>query len=212
MFASRVKNLKGSGIRKIFNLAATMEDSIDLSIGQPHFDVPDPLVIAAQNAIRDGHNLYTPTGGLPELNLDVCYSFTPATSGPVSVGGCDSPYSYYLSVHSGCPGTEANQIGCALYGCDNAWPQVDFEGELAVIIGRRAKYVTESEALSYVAGYTVANDVSERALQFRTRQFTTGKMIDTFCPLGPVLVTRDEVADPQQLEITTTLNGVGRQH
>jgi len=85
--------------------------------------------------------------------------------------------------------------------------KIDYEGELAIIIGRRGKYIAEEDALSYVAGYTVGNDVSARDLQFRTSQWTTGKMLDTFGPLGPALVTRDEVADPNQLAIKTTLNG-----
>ncbi len=85
--------------------------------------------------------------------------------------------------------------------------KIDFEGELAIIIGRRGKYIAEDEALSYVAGYTVANDISARDLQFRTSQWTTGKMLDTFGPLGPALVTRDEVPDPNALRIKTTLNG-----
>jgi 2-keto-4-pentenoate hydratase/2-oxohepta-3-ene-1,7-dioic acid hydratase in catechol pathway len=85
--------------------------------------------------------------------------------------------------------------------------QVDYEGELAVVIGRRGKYIEESDALSYVAGYTCANDVSANDLEFRTSQWTSGKMLDTFCPLGPVLVTRDEIPDPGALRLRTTLNG-----
>ena len=85
--------------------------------------------------------------------------------------------------------------------------RIDYEGELAVIIGRKGKYIPEGEALEYVAGYTNANDVSARDLQFRTSQWTTGKMLDTFGPLGPALVTRDEVPDPQALRIKTILNG-----
>jgi len=63
-------------------------------------------------------------------NRDVWYAYTPQTDGPVTVAGCDSPYSYYLSVHSACPGTGANEIGCALYGCstDYIWPEVSFDG------------------------------------------------------------------------------------
>jgi acylpyruvate hydrolase len=85
--------------------------------------------------------------------------------------------------------------------------QVDYEGELAVVIGRRAKYVPEQEALSHVAGYTCANDVSANDLEFRTSQWTSGKMLDTFCPLGPVLLTRDEVSNPGLLRLKTILNG-----
>jgi acylpyruvate hydrolase len=85
--------------------------------------------------------------------------------------------------------------------------QVDYEGELAVVIGRRAKYVAEAEALSYVAGYTCANDVSAHDIEFRTSQWTSGKMLDTFCPLGPVLATRDEIPNPASLCLNTRLNG-----
>jgi acylpyruvate hydrolase len=85
--------------------------------------------------------------------------------------------------------------------------QIDYEGELAVIVGKRGKYIAELDALSYVAGYCVANDVSARDLQFRTSQWTSGKMLDTFGPLGPALVTKDEVPDPHALAIKTILNG-----
>jgi acylpyruvate hydrolase len=85
--------------------------------------------------------------------------------------------------------------------------RLDYEGELAVIIGRRGKHIAEAEALSYVAGYACSNDVSARDLQFRTNQWTAGKMMDTACPLGPALVTRDEIPDPNALQLKTTLNG-----
>ena len=86
--------------------------------------------------------------------------------------------------------------------------QVDYEAELAVIIGRRAKDVSESEALDYVFGYTNANDVSARDLQFSEGgQWTRSKSIDTFLPLGPYVATRDEIPDPQDLFIRAILNG-----
>jgi acylpyruvate hydrolase len=85
--------------------------------------------------------------------------------------------------------------------------QVDFEGELAVVIGRRGKYILEEHALSYIAGYTCANDVSAHDIEFRTSQWTSGKMLDTFCPLGPVLLTRDELPNPNALRLKTVLNG-----
>ena len=87
--------------------------------------------------------------------------------------------------------------------------KVDFEGELAVIIGRPCKNVTRGEALDYVLGYSCANDVSARDWQKEKGggQFCRGKTFDTFCPLGPVLVTTDEISDPNQLSIKTILNG-----
>ncbi len=88
-------------------------------------------------------------------------------------------------------------------------PQVDYEGELAVVIGREARNVSLREALDHVLGYTAANDVSARWWQREGSggQFVRGKSFDTFCPLGPVLVTADEISDPQSLRLKTTLNG-----
>jgi 5-carboxymethyl-2-hydroxymuconate isomerase len=85
--------------------------------------------------------------------------------------------------------------------------QVDWEGELAVVIGDRARNVSEEDALKYVFGYTIANDVSARDLQIRTdAQWTRGKSLDTFCPLGPWIVTASEILDPQVLSVKTTVN------
>jgi len=84
---------------------------------------------------------------------------------------------------------------------------VDYEAELAVVIGRSARRVGVGEALDYVAGYTCLNDVSARDLQFADRQFVRGKSLDTFCPMGPWLVTADEVGDPQTLAIRCIVNG-----
>lgn len=85
--------------------------------------------------------------------------------------------------------------------------EVDYEVELAFVIGRPARHVPREDALSYIAGYTCANDVSSRDLQFRTSQWVLGKTLDTFCPLGPALVTADEVPDPQNLKMQLSLNG-----
>jgi 2-keto-4-pentenoate hydratase/2-oxohepta-3-ene-1,7-dioic acid hydratase in catechol pathway len=83
--------------------------------------------------------------------------------------------------------------------------QVDYEGELAVVIGRRARHVAEADALDYVAGYAPFNDVSARDYQMRTSQWTIGKTFDTFGPIGPSLVTADEVADPHALDIRVSI-------
>ncbi len=86
--------------------------------------------------------------------------------------------------------------------------KTDWEVELAVIIGTRAKYVSEADALAHVAGYAITNDVSERAFQTeRSGQWTKGKSCDNFGQIGPWLVTRDEVADPQNLKMWLTVNG-----
>ena len=85
--------------------------------------------------------------------------------------------------------------------------QVDFEAELAVIIGKTARRISEADALAYVAGYTCANDVSARDVQLGDGQWIRGKSLDTFCPMGPYFVTADEIPDPQSLDIRCTLNG-----
>lgn len=99
---------------------------------------------------------------------------------------------------------------------------IDWEGELAVVIGRKAKGVKAKDALKYVAGYTVMNDVSERELVIKERtdsrprdewfDWLNGKWLDTFAPQGPWIVTRDDIPDPQALDISTYINGERKQH
>ncbi len=86
-------------------------------------------------------------------------------------------------------------------------PQADYEAELAVMIGRTAKAVTEADALNHVAGYMPLNDVSARKWQFADKQWVRGKSCDTFCPTGPWLTTRDAVPDPHALAIRMRVNG-----
>ena len=85
--------------------------------------------------------------------------------------------------------------------------QVDFEAELAVIIGKKGKNICEEEADEYIFGYTIMNDVSARDVQFGDGQWVRGKSFDTFAPLGPVIVSKDEIKQPQNLHITFELNG-----
>jgi 2-keto-4-pentenoate hydratase/2-oxohepta-3-ene-1,7-dioic acid hydratase in catechol pathway len=102
----------------------------------------------------------------------------------------------------------------SLVGPDAAieWPdglteQVDWEVELAVVMGRRIRHATRSEALDAIFGYTAANDVSARDLQFADQQWVRAKSIDSFCPLGPVIVTPDEFGDPQAKRLAARVNG-----
>ncbi|TVY01277.1 fumarylacetoacetate hydrolase family protein [Cohnella terricola] len=102
------------------------------------------------------------------------------------------------------------------HGHDIALPnrvtqEVDYEAELVIVIGKKAKYVGKEEALEYVFGYTNVNDLSARDLQMRTHQWLLGKSCDDFSPLGPYLVTSDEVGNPNQLAIQSTVNGEIRQ-
>ncbi|MGM0841121.1 MAG: fumarylacetoacetate hydrolase family protein [Bacillota bacterium] len=89
--------------------------------------------------------------------------------------------------------------------------QLDYEGELAVVIGKRGKGISPEDALEYVFGYTILNDITARDLQKKHGQFFIGKSLDTTCPIGPYLVTKDQIVDPQNLEITTRVNGEIRQ-
>ena len=101
--------------------------------------------------------------------------------------------------------------GAAITWSSSLTSQVDYEAELAVVIGRRARDVTPERALEYVLGYTCLNDVSARDLQVRDGQWTRAKSLDTFCPVGPWLVTADEIADPGALRISCRVNGELRQ-
>jgi 2-keto-4-pentenoate hydratase/2-oxohepta-3-ene-1,7-dioic acid hydratase in catechol pathway len=90
--------------------------------------------------------------------------------------------------------------------------KLDWEVELGIVIGSRARYLSKKKAMDAVAGYCLANDVSEREFQIeRSGQWTKGKGCETFGPLGPWLVTKDEIADPQKLDMWLTVNGEGRQ-
>ncbi|MGM0753416.1 MAG: fumarylacetoacetate hydrolase family protein [Bacillota bacterium] len=89
--------------------------------------------------------------------------------------------------------------------------QLDYEGELAVVIGKRGKGISPEDALEHVFGYTILNDITARDLQKKHGQFFIGKSLDTTCPIGPYLLTKDEVIDPQNLTITTRVNDEIRQ-
>jgi 2-keto-4-pentenoate hydratase/2-oxohepta-3-ene-1,7-dioic acid hydratase in catechol pathway len=88
---------------------------------------------------------------------------------------------------------------------------LDYEGELAIVIGKRCRHVSEAEAASVIAGYTICNDVSVRDWQMATPTQTMGKSFDTHAPLGPAIVTSDEVGDPQDLRVRVWVNGEARQ-
>jgi 2-keto-4-pentenoate hydratase/2-oxohepta-3-ene-1,7-dioic acid hydratase in catechol pathway len=90
--------------------------------------------------------------------------------------------------------------------------QIDYEGELAVIIGQHCKEVTEQDALQYVVGYTIMNDVSARDVQMQTSQWTAGKALDTFAPMGPGIVLASSIPNPQTLTLTTRVNEQVVQH
>lgn len=102
----------------------------------------------------------------------------------------------------------------AIIGPDEpiTWPpeltqQVDYEAELAFIVGKEARNVPVDKAFDYIAGYTIVNDVTARDLQFKDKQWVRSKSLDTFCPMGPYLVSKDEIEDPHNLKIKCIVNG-----
>jgi 2-keto-4-pentenoate hydratase/2-oxohepta-3-ene-1,7-dioic acid hydratase in catechol pathway len=101
-------------------------------------------------------------------------------------------------------------------GDEITWPpdasqRVDYEAELGVVIGREGRQIPVDRAYEYVAGYTIVNDVSARDVQFADKQWVRGKSFDTFCPIGPYLLTADELPDPHTLDIRCWVNGELRQ-
>lgn len=101
--------------------------------------------------------------------------------------------------------------GAEVLGSLDHTDSVDYEGELGVVIGKRAFQVSKADAMDHVFGYVVVNDVTSRELQRKHNQWVIGKGIDTFCPMGPYLVTADEVEDVKALELETRINGETRQ-
>lgn len=144
-------------------------------------------------------------------------SWMPVVTGPSKIIGVGLNYRDHIEESKGTP--PSNPVIFAKYPNSllghkgviqwdaRVTGKVDFEAELAVVIGKRVKGITESEAREAVFGYTCANDVSARDLQFGDGQWTRGKTLDTFCPLGPAIVTADEMTDPQGLHIQAILNG-----
>ncbi|MBI5860313.1 MAG: fumarylacetoacetate hydrolase family protein [Nitrosarchaeum sp.] len=103
-------------------------------------------------------------------------------------------------------GTESDIV------CPNFVTQLDYEIELALIIGKNCKNINEEQAKEAIFGYMILNDVSARDIQFKDKQFTRGKSFDTFAPCGPWITTADEIKDPQNLKLTTKINGEIRQN
>ena len=101
--------------------------------------------------------------------------------------------------------------GQPIPGSEDPTASVDYEGELTVVIGRTARRVRKADALSHVYGYTIINDATARTLQHRHKQWFLGKSLDGFCPMGPCIVTADEIPDPTRLRLQTRVNGELRQ-
>ncbi len=150
-------------------------------------------------------------GAKPEAEIELGLIFTPRNLICIGLNYKDH------AAEGGVPLPEKPVVFAKLNGCiigPNApivlppeTQQVDYEAELAVVIGRRCKSASEADALNYVAGYTCLNDVSARDFQFGDNQWVRSKSQDTFGPMGPYLVTGDEIHDPQSLPIRCLVNG-----
>lgn len=162
--------------------------------------------------VRDGGVVCVRVGGGlvrlgPVLGVGRNYATHAAEQG---LAAPERPMIFSKNPGSLCLGGEAIVIPTATRNAETGGPeQVDYEGELAVVIGTAARDVEEARALEHVLGYAVANDVSARWWQKigGGGQFWRGKSFDTFCPIGPTVVPREAVADPQALRLTTRLNG-----
>jgi 2-keto-4-pentenoate hydratase/2-oxohepta-3-ene-1,7-dioic acid hydratase in catechol pathway len=202
-----------------------------LRYGEPGAEKPG--LLDAEGGIRDLSAHVTDIGGaaldpvaLAELaKLDP--QTLPAVSGSPRIGPCVANVGKFICIglnyadHAAESGLAVPsepvvfmKASSAIVGPDDdvliprGSEKTDWEVELGIVIGRKAKYVSEAEALDYVAGYCVAHDVSERAFQNeRQGQWTKGKSCDTFGPIGPWMVTKDEIADPQQLGMWLKVNG-----
>jgi len=192
-----------------------------------------PGIVAPDGSLRDLSGIVNDIGGdvLSEAGLDRLRATDPADLPEVAagtrLGACVAGTGKFICIglnysdHAAESGMEVPpepiifmKATSAICGPDDpiivprGSEKTDWEVELAVVIGTRAKYVSEADALSHVAGYAVTNDVSERAFQIEhSGQWTKGKSCDNFGQIGPWLVTRDEVADPQSLPMWLKVNG-----
>ncbi len=182
-----------------------------IEVGQPAIDAIRGLVEAAPGA--DSAATWT----LDEMGLQ----YGPAVADPGKIICVGLNYRRHAAeTNMPIPETPVlfSKFGnsIAAYGDSVSLPpvaiQYDYEVELGVVIGKAARNVSQEDALGYVLGYVTSNDISVRDLQTRTSQWLLGKTLDNFLPVGPYLVTSDEVGDPQRLSIKTWVNGDLRQN
>jgi 2-keto-4-pentenoate hydratase/2-oxohepta-3-ene-1,7-dioic acid hydratase in catechol pathway len=182
-----------------------------IEVGQPAIDALQRVIDAAAGA--DSANTWT----LDEMGLQ----YGPAVADPGKIVCVGLNYRRHAA-ETGMPVPETPVLfskydnTIAGYGASVSLPPVaieyDYEVELGVVIGKSARNVSQEDALDYVLGYVTANDISVRDLQTRTSQWLLGKTLDNFLPVGPYLVTANEVGDPQLLGIKTWVNGDIRQN
>ena len=143
---------------------------------------------------------FLPPIGKPGKILCVGLNYPPP---PGEAGGTEPPYP--IIFHKAATALTGHRHPISIPRISN---QVEYEGELALVIGRRAKNIPPEHAKDWIFGYTIANDIGAADIQAHASQWAGAKMFDTFCPLGPALVSHDEIHDPDDLQIRTQLNGV----
>jgi len=193
--------LDGSGV--IRDLSGLMDDLAGEALGRESLSRIRALDLAALPAVEGRPRLGAPVGRVPKfLGIGLNYrDHAEETGMPIP----EVPIVFAKA--SSCVSGPTDPVLAP-----KGFERMDYEVELAVVIGTRAKNVTESDALDYVAGYAICNDLSERSLQKGgPGEWIKAKSYDTFGPLGPWLVTTDAVPDPQQLGLTLDLNGIRMQ-
>jgi len=190
----------------------------------------EDLVIRFINASQEGHRAQTAQVTLPISDVQLLPPIETPSKNIICIGKnyVDHAYEFAASGYDTSVKDQGEVVPDALIVFSKAagtmigafddinppWAlskQIDYEAELAVVIGRRGRNIARKDAYDHIWGYTVINDVSARDLQSRHRQWFLGKSIDTFCPIGPWLVSADEV-DPSNLEVSCWVNGELRQH
>jgi 2-keto-4-pentenoate hydratase/2-oxohepta-3-ene-1,7-dioic acid hydratase in catechol pathway len=184
---------------KLRDLSAHVKDLAGDALSPASLAKLAALDTASLPLVEGSPRLGSPVGGAPKfIAIGLNYADHAAEAGMAIPS---EPIVFMKAVNSLCGPNDAVEK-------PRGSTKLDWEVELAIIIGSRAKYVSEADALQYVAGYSVCNDVSERAFQLeRLGQWTKGKSHDTFGPLGPWLVTADEIADVHRLNMWLDVNG-----
>ena len=175
-------------VRKLVDAAQKTEDGAKFKLAFTHIDWLSPIPRTPKNILCVGknYNEHAIEMGADQAPEDIMIF----TKSPTAIAANETT----LPVHSDVTDT------------------LDYEGELAVIIGKRGKDIPKGMAIDYVFGYTIANDLTARDLQQKHKQFFLGKSLEGSCPMGPYLVTKDEIPDPHALTIVTKVNGEVRQN
>ncbi|MEM2759826.1 MAG: fumarylacetoacetate hydrolase family protein [Nitrososphaerales archaeon] len=190
---TRERMVKHTGIELPRSIEEFLCNEVHKAIKDQHFNAAEPM-----NAFR-----FLPP--LPSPPKIICLGYNYLDHAKEQGAKPPDEPVIFMKPRTALIGTEDDII------CPRFVTQLDYEGELAVVVGQRCKNVKPEESMKYVLGYMVFNDVSARDIQFKESQWTRSKSFDTFAPCGPWITTADEIADPHNLRIITHVNGEVRQ-